>query len=311
MNILLWTGIALTILAVAGLGLSLYMFVVPRRRPVDRVREVTHDSSATTAARLVRSSRSAPVLASSMAKLATSSDLAEKDAQHRVLVQAGFRSPAAFEIYAATRVFLAFAFPILGVLLMPDLKLAYKAAAFMGLAWLGYLLPAIYVSSRRNTRIRALLRPFPDALDLLVTSTEAGLGLDAAFMRVSQEMEAAAPELARELQVVNHEVAAGIPRTEALHRLDARTGLVEITSLVNVMVQAERFGTSVAHALRVHSRMVRRRRMQQAEEKAAAISPKMTIAMILFLLPALFVVILGPAMVNMIRQLAPTLGIQL
>ena len=147
-----------------------------------------------------------------------------------------------------------------------------------------------------------------DALDLLVSSVEAGLGLDAAFRRVSKEMESAAPALVRELQAVNYEVEAGIPRTTALRHLDERTGLQEVNSLVNVLLQAERFGTSVAEALRVHSELVRKKRMLAAEENAAKISPKLTLAMIIFILPLLFTVLAGPAAINVVNNLLPAMG---
>jgi tight adherence protein C len=152
------------------------------------------------------------------------------------------------------------------------------------------------------------MNSFPDALDLLVSSVEAGLGLDAAFRRVSKEMESAAPALARELQAVNYEVEAGVPRTTALRHLDERTGLQEVNSLVNVLLQAERFGTSVAEALRIHSDLVRRKRMLAAEESAAKISPKLTLAMILFILPLLFTVLVGPAAINVMNNLLPAMG---
>ena len=171
----------------------------------------------------------------------------------------------------------------------------------------GYYAPKLFVSNRRETRQKELMKSFPDALDLLVSSVEAGLGLDAAFRRVSKEMESAAPALARELQAVNYEVEAGIPRTTALRHLDERTGLQEVNSLVNVLLQAERFGTSVAEALRVHSDLVRRKRMLAAEEGAAKISPKLTLAMILFILPLLFTVLVGPAAINVVNNLLPAM----
>jgi tight adherence protein C len=175
-------------------------------------------------------------------------------------------------------------------------------------ATMGYYIPAVYVSVRLSNRQRELLKPFPDAMDLLVSSVEAGLGVDAAFQRVAREIEGAAPELARELQMVNHEVAAGISRTDALRRLDKRTGLQEINSLVNVLTQAERFGTSIASSLRVHSELVRSKRMLAAEERAAAISPKLTVGMIIFILPSLFVVLVGPAVINVINNLLPAIS---
>ena len=135
----------------------------------------------------------------------------------------------------------------------------------------------------------------PDALDLLVSCVEAGLGLDAAFRRVALEIETAAPELSREFQLVTHEVSAGVPRVEAMRHLEHRTGLDEVRSLVNMLSQAERFGTSIAKGLRSHARVTRQKRMSRAEETAAQVSPKLTVVMIITLLPCIFIVLLGPA----------------
>ena len=173
---------------------------------------------------------------------------------------------------------------------------------------MGYYLPAVLLDWRIRNRQAAILRPFPDALDLLVCCVEAGLGLDAAFRRVAEEMEPAAPLLSQELNMVNHEIAAGVPRADALRRLDRRTGLSEMGSLVSVLVQADRFGTSIAQALRTHAELVRTRRMLAAEEKAAQISPKLTVVMILFILPSLMMVLVGPAILNIAKNLLPTLS---
>ena len=299
-------GAVLVALAVIGVGLAFYMLLNPRRTAADRVREFTGGQETEQEA-LFRGDAHTSV-ASKIAVLATSSDESRLSTERTRMIQAGFRASNALEIYNASRVVLVLGIPALAALLLPDMDGAWLALCLMILATVGYYLPQVYVENKLQARQYALLKPFPDALDLLVSSTEAGLGLDAALVRVAKEMQSAAPELSSELQIVNHEVTAGVPRTDALRHLDHRTGLAEINSLVNVLVQAERFGTSVAQALRIHSDMVRTKRMQAAEEKAAQISPKMTVAMILFLLPALFVVILGPAVVNVYKQLLPTLG---
>jgi len=160
---------------------------------------------------------------------------------------------------------------------------------------IGYYAPAFYVKNLMNKRQAELLKSFPDALDLLVSCVEAGLGLDAAFRRVAMEMETAAPDLAREFQLVTHEVSAGVPRVEALRHLESRTGLDEVRSLVNMLAQAERFGTSIAKGLRIHAKVTRQKRMSRAEEVAAQVSPKLTVVMIAALLPAIFIILLGPA----------------
>lgn len=252
-------------------------------------------------------SESVQSFTTAMSTLAAPAAEEERNVLRRKLIQAGWRSPNNLEAFSAARALLALIVPIFVFLALRPEKLHWIAATVLIGATVGYYAPGLILGSRVEERQQKLLRPFADALDLLVSSVEAGLGLDAAFKRVAEEMEAAAPELARELQLVNHEVAAGVPRIEALRRLDERTGLEEVSSLVSVLTQAERFGTSIARALRVHSDMVRTRRMLVAEEKAAKVSPKLTVAMILFILPCLILILIGPAVINVIRILLPTL----
>ncbi len=246
-------------------------------------------------------------MAGNIGALARPQDEEEANVQRRRLVQAGFRSRSNLEVYSAFRAVLALSLPLIVWAVVPKISLAYLSFFLMLAATAGYYLPSVYVSNRLQNRQEELMRPFPDALDLLVSSVEAGLGLDAAFRRVAIEMEAAAPVLSGELQAVNNEVAAGVPRIEALRRLDYRTGLDEVNALVNVLMQADRFGTSVAKALRVHAELVRKKRMLSAEERAARISPKLTVAMILFILPSLIIVLAGPAFINIVRNLIPVM----
>lgn len=246
-------------------------------------------------------------LASQVSSIAAPTAEDDRNILRRKLVQAGWRQPNNLEMFSALRVLLALALPMLLALVAQPEKLVTMLMLVLLGAAAGYYIPGIVLNSRVQDRQKLLLRPFPDSLDLLVSSVEAGLGLDAAFKRVAEEMENAAPELARELQLVNHEVAAGVPRVEALRHLDTRTGLEEVAALVNVLTQAERFGTSVARALRVHAEMVRTRRMLAAEEQAAKVSPKLTVAMILFILPCLIIILVGPAVINVIRILLPAM----
>ncbi len=243
-------------------------------------------------------------LAVAASRLAVSDD-EQLAALRRQLLQAGFREKNAAERYSAARALGALGAGLLGVLVLPKTPLVVLAGGALVLTALGYYAPALYVEARLDARRRALLRAFPDALDLLVSCVEAGLGVDAALRRVAEELATAAPDLARELQLVTHEVNAGVPRGEALRHLHDRTGIDDIGSLVNVLVQAERFGTSVGRALRTHAEHVRVRRMQRAEEAAARVSPKLTVLLILFVLPCLIVLLVGPAVMNVTRILVP------
>jgi tight adherence protein C len=147
---------------------------------------------------------------------------------------------------------------------------------------------------KRQARTRALQRGLADAVDLLVVCIEAGLGLNQALMRVAEEIERVSPEIAYELDLVILEMRAGTPRDEALRNMAERTELDDVRSWVSMMVQTERYGTSIADSLRVHSDTMRVKRRQRSEEAAAKLTVKLLIPLVLFVLPAIFVVVLGP-----------------
>jgi tight adherence protein C len=173
---------------------------------------------------------------------------------------------------------------------------------------LGYLLPDMFLTWRVNVRQAHLRRGLPDGLDLLVICVESGLGLDQALMKVTQELRITHPELSEELQLVNLEMRIGKTRIDALRELARRTGLEDIKSLVAMLIQTDRFGTSVAQSLRVYSDDLRIKRRQRAEEMSAKTSVKMVMPLVFFIFPALLVVILGPAALTLWRQLVPALG---
>ena len=304
--ILIFAVAAATLLVFLGIAMSVRTLLNPTRTARDRVADLTGTARAEDD--LLFSQPAVKGVTSNIAALATPSNVDEKNLLRRRLLQAGYRDRNALEIFTAARTVLALLLPAFAFLLMPKMVLAYQLFVLLFSATLGYYLPGIWVTNLLQRRKDVLLKPFPDALDLLVSCVEAGLGLDAAFQRVAVEMEGAAPELARELQQVNNEAATGVTRIDALRHLDQRTGLEEVASLVNVLMQSERFGTSVARALRVHSDLVRRKRMLNAEENAAKISPKLTVAMILFILPCIMTVLIGPAMINVARNLMPMLN---
>ena len=163
-------------------------------------------------------------------------------------------------------------------------------------ALIGYMLPFLLVKRRAKARQHEIQKAIPDMLDLLVVCVEAGLGLNQALYRVAQEIDAVSTETAEELAIANLEIRAGTPRTEALRGLAARTGLDDMSSLVSMLVQTDRFGTSIARALRVHSDSLRSKRKQQVEERAAKTTIHMIFPLALFIFPAIFVVLLGPAL---------------
>jgi len=170
-------------------------------------------------------------------------------------------------------------------------------------ALVGYMLPELWLVARIRARQHRLRLAVPDGLDLLVICVEAGLGLDQALLRVSQELRITHRELSDELQIVTAEMRLGKTRTDALRELAHRTGLDDIKALVAMLVQTERFGTSIAQSLRVHSDDLRMKRRQRAEEAAAKISVKMVPVLVFFIFPALMIVALGPAVIIIMLQL--------
>jgi len=218
------------------------------------------------------------------------------------LVSAGYRSNEALVVFFGVRVALAIGlFALLGlpIIMRPNMMMALGAAA------LGYMLPAIVLARWAKARQHRIRLSLPDALDLLVVSVEAGLGLDQAIQRVGVELGAAHPELSDELRLIGLELRAGKARSEALHNLGSRTGVDDLISLVAMLVQTDKFGTSVAQSLRIHSATLRTKRRQRAEEAAAKTGVKMVFPLVFCIFPALYVVTLGPAVIKFIEVLLP------
>jgi tight adherence protein C len=218
------------------------------------------------------------------------------------LVQAGYRREEALTVFFGIRVVFALAlFAVFSspLIVRPNLLLA------LGGAGLGWILPGMVLArlaKRRQHRIRLSLA---DALDLMVVSVEAGLGLDQAIARVAQELASAYPDLAEELRLINLEMRAGKPRAEALRNLADRTGVDDLSSLATMLIQTDKFGTSIAQSLRVHSETLRTKRRQRAEEAAAKTGVKMVFPLVFCIFPAIWVVTIGPAAIKFITVLFP------
>jgi tight adherence protein C len=218
------------------------------------------------------------------------------------LVTAGYRGREAMPIFFGIRLSLAvLAFALVASPLVgrPSFSMALGACA------LAYVLPGMVLARMAKKRQHRLRRSLPDALDLLVVSVEAGLGLDQALQRVSDELNFAHPELCDELRLINLELRAGTGRADALHNLANRTQLDDIASLVTMLVQTDKFGTSVAQSLRVHSDTLRTKRRQRAEEAAAKTGAKMVFPLVICIFPAIWVITLGPAVIKFIQILMP------
>ncbi|UTW07692.1 type II secretion system F family protein [Pseudomonas benzenivorans] len=234
----------------------------------------------------------------------TSAEDGRDSATRTLLMHAGYRSPAAVQTYWAVRLLVPLVLTgltLLALPLIPKLSLLMGVGLVAGGAAVGWLAPAIYVDKRKQARMTRLLVAFPDALDLMVVCVESGLALPQAIERVADEMAVSQPELAVELALVNAEVRAGIPSTEALKHLAERTGLEDIRGLVSLLAQSIRFGTSVAATLRIYAEEFRDRRTQKAEETAAKIGTKLVFPLILCLWPSFFLVAIGPAIVGVLK----------
>jgi len=226
------------------------------------------------------------------------------------LLQAGFRSQRAYANYLSMKIFCTLCVVILCLFTTTSLY-KFNAQTILALAALGaigFLLPDICLDYLVHRRKRHLTRVLPDALDLMVLCVEAGLGLDMTLKRVGEEMMAISPALSGEFSLTNLEIRAGRSRDESFRNMSMRTGVPEINNLMTVLSQTSRFGTSVAKALRIHSESMRIRRRQYAEERAAKSAVKLILPLILFIFPAIFVVLVGPAAIKIMNSIFITMG---
>ncbi len=218
------------------------------------------------------------------------------------LVQAGYRRDEALYVFFGMRI--AFAFAAFMVCATPIL-MRPNVLVGVGAFGMGYILPGMVLARLAKRRQHRLRMSLADALDLLVVSVEAGLGLDQAMMRVGEELEFAYPDLSDELRLVNLELRAGKGRVEALRNLGERTGVDDLVSLCTMLIQTDKFGTSVAQSLRVHSETLRTKRRQRAEEAAAKTGVKMVFPLVCCIFPAILVVTIGPAAIRFVKVIFP------
>lgn len=221
------------------------------------------------------------------------------------LTMAGLNQSQAVLIFFGVKLLLAVTGILLGWTIVWPLGLSFSglATAVLASAFLGLMLPSIWLDRRIHHRQKLLRNAFPDALDLLVICVEAGLGLTAAIERVAKELKFSHPELAEELARVNMEIRAGVDRETALKNLAPRTGLTEIRGLTGLLVQTLQFGTSIAETLRVYSAEFREQRMQKAQERAATLGTRLVFPLIFCEFPAFFAVAVGPAVLRIAEAL--------
>ena len=295
----------------AGLGVAFIAAIATARpagigRRIAEVRQLMHDPF-TDIARVKREARRAQVenvLEAIGTKIAERSMSA--DVINDTLVHAGYRSPRAPAIFWGVRLGLVLLLASVALLTAPVLGAATMLTPVIALYFgtIGYVVPSFYVRSKARKRQKEITLALPDALDLLVVCVEAGLGLNQAVVRVAQEINHVSILLAEELHLTNLEIRAGRPRNEALKNLAERTGVEDVRGLVSTLIQAERFGTPIGGALRVHAETLRDKRKQRAREAAAKTTIKLVFPLVFCIFPAMFVVLVGPGIIQIIEALS-------
>ena len=220
----------------------------------------------------------------------------------RRLAAAGYTKPAAAVVYSLSELGLPIVLAGLPLIVLP-LKTGLLVGLLAGAV--GFFVPGLVVERKIRSRQAQITNGLPDALDILIVCIEAGNAIDQAILKAADELLLSHPVLAHELQLVNIETRAGKPRLEAFRNFAERTRVDDVRSLVAMLVQTDRFGTSVALALKTYAEVLRTKRRQRAEEKAAKLGVKLVFPLVFFLFPALYVVTLGPAVVQYIREFRP------
>ena len=304
--ITLSTFVCVTLLAMA----AYWAMFKPASAATERLRQLGREGSAGGAASVAIESPTAvgvggqslaERVAKPLSRLAPPS-AAEAHKLQKQLMQAGYRSPQAPVIYRAAQLVSLVGYPALvlvvgAVLARPlgDLFIPLMLAVVKG-----FFLPRFILRRMIRSRQQRVRWGLADALDLMVVSIEAGLGLNAALVRVGQELKEVHPEISEEFELTNLEIRVGRDRDEALRNLAERTGVDDLKSLVAMLIQADRFGTSIARAVRVYADSLRTKRRQRAEQAAQKAAVKLLFPLALFLFPTLFIAILGPAALNLI-----------
>ncbi len=307
------TPLFLAMLAALSLGMIIYSLLPrkedKRRKVMDRLQNQAHSAAKKESKSAThKASAAKSLLARAAPALSKPSMPQSEEARSNIrlkLANAGFRGQQTPAIFLASKTAVGVVLALIG--LGGALALNLGARNTLGLTVfagaVGLMLPNLWLALAIKSRKEKVSHGMPDSLDLMVVTIEAGLGLDAALQRVSDEMKNVHPELSEELILTSLETQMGLSRSEALHNLALRTAVPEMKSLTAILIQAERFGTSIAQAVRTHADSMRVKRSQQAEERAAKTAVKLILPLILFIFPALFVVLAGPAMMKLFETL--------
>jgi len=304
------------LLIIAGLvalsvGMVAYSLMPGRGEQAEKVRRRTaglsagEDVSALQAKARQRAGRSKfmDMAAPLLSKPVMPKNQAEQSTLRAKLASAGYRRESATVMFLASKTAGGVVLGILCTMYALSVDKSVKEVIFYSIFGLGagFMLPNLWLGQMMKKRMEAIRNGMPDSLDLMVVAVESGLGLDAALLRVSDEMGSVHPALAEEMQIATVEAQMGIPRGEALAKMAERTGVAEMRALVAVITQAEKLGTSIGKALRNQAEALRTKRRQKAEERAQKTAVKLLIPLILFIFPAIFVVLAGPAAIHLMK----------
>jgi tight adherence protein C len=304
---------ALTFLAVALVVGGIVWLVMRRNPTADRLEKLvtSKGDSARARPKFIESDNNGLIarISTPLHRIIAPGEGATRKAMRLRLIQAGYRSEQAFRNFLAAKILLGIIFPVVYLISIAFYNITPLLALYsIGLAIAGFFLPNFFVMFQTHKRQDEMRKALPDALDLMVVCVEAGLGLDMTFRRVGDEVRPISPHLSDEFYITNMEIRAGKVREDCLKDMALRTGLAEVHNLITILIQTSRFGTSIAKALRVHADAMRKKRRQMAEEMAAKAAVKLVFPLILFIFPALMIVLAGPAAIRIFQSLFPVFG---
>ncbi|MCW1951217.1 MAG: type II secretion system F family protein [Octadecabacter sp.] len=301
------------LIAILMLGVLLILLVLPamlqkQDDPLDRLKASNTARNAAGTPERLRASQGTDKL-DKYSSFLEPQDEEEYSAIRLKLIQAGYRTKSAVKSYHFAQFALGITLLLLGVAYAvyksstgdPSTKNTIMSILIPGMA--GYYLPKWWVGKRQKERQEEMVNGFPDSLDMMLVCVEAGQSLDQSIIRVSQELKSGFPALAEEYEMVSNEMKAGKDKTQVLRDFSERTGVADIASFVTVLIQSTQFGTSIAEALRVFSAEMRDKRVMRAEEKANTLPTKMTLATMMFTVPPLLIILIGPSIYNIYETL--------
>jgi tight adherence protein C len=297
------------LLLVGGLGIVLIVIALPtmlKKKPDEfaRIREQRSDATgaASKGATLRRAEKTDKL--ERFANFLEPQNAEQLSAARLTMLRAGYRSKNAVRMFHFSQFVLGIGFLILGVVyaMVTSLTSGVELSTQSLILWtvvpggMGYYLPRYWVNSRLTKRQNEIVQGFPDALDMMLVCVEAGQSLDQSIIRVARETKSGYPALAEEFDMVSNEVKAGKERVMVLKDMSERVGIADVSSFVTTLVQSATFGTSIAEALRVYSAEMRDKRVMRAEEKANKLPTKLTLGTMLFCVPALLIILIGPSL---------------